>query len=45
MPSVNENHHESGIDFCWLLIAFPNSLDAADQHNVGPYLQPNRLTL
>ena len=33
-------------DFCCLLIIFANSLDPdQNQHNVGPDLNPNRLTL
>ena len=33
-------------DFCRLLITFANGLDPdQDRHNVGPDLDPNRLTL
>ena len=33
-------------DICSLLINFTNSIDPdQDQHNVGPDLDPNRLTL
>ena len=33
-------------NFCCLLITFPNSLDPdQDRQNVGPDLDPNRLTL
>ena len=36
----------ASVDFCRLLIAFANSLDPdQDRQNVGPELDPNRLTL
>ena len=46
LPRQSVNFYLFSSDFCCLLLTFANILDPdQDRHNVGPDLDPNRLTL